>query len=68
MRWTVGGEQIEYDRNLATLTTNLIAVKCHINITISTPVAKYCKMDITDVHLRTLMIEFEYLRVLLLCF
>ena len=52
---------INYEGKFATPTANLITVKCHINITISTPCTKYCTMDITYFYLGTQMKEFEYL-------
>ena len=37
VRWTVGGDCIQYDGDLATPTANLTTVKYHINYVISTP-------------------------------
>ena len=63
VRWTVGGDRIHYDGNLATPTADLTTVKCHINHTISTPKGHYDCIDIKDFYLGTPMQEYEYARV-----
>jgi len=63
VRWTVGGDRIQYDGDLATPTANLTTVKCHINSVISTPGAQYGTIDIKNFYLGTPMQVYEYMRV-----
>ena len=35
VRWTTGGDLVQYDGDLATSTVNIITVKYHVNSTIS---------------------------------
>ena len=46
VRWTVGGDVIDYAVDIATPTAGIATIKCHINSTISTPNAKYATIDI----------------------
>ncbi len=52
-RLVVGGNRVHYPGDTGTPTTNLLTVKLLLNSIISTPNAKFMKMDIKDFYLNT---------------
>jgi Reverse transcriptase (RNA-dependent DNA polymerase) len=63
IRWTCGGDKIEYVGDVSTPRADLSTVKCHINSVVSTPKAKNLVLDIQDFYLNSTMVEFEYMRI-----
>jgi hypothetical protein len=57
----IGGDQITYDGNKSTPTATLVTAKLLINSTISTPKAKFYRMDLSNFYLITPMTEYEYM-------
>jgi hypothetical protein len=53
VRWTVGGNRIDYPDNVSTKTANLTTAKLLINSTISTPNAQYMTANLKDLYLGT---------------
>ncbi|KAI2491412.1 Reverse transcriptase (RNA-dependent DNA polymerase) [Fragilaria crotonensis] len=63
VRWTVGGDCIEYPDDVSTKTADLTTAKLLINSTISTPNARYMTADLKDFYLGTPMTRYEYMRI-----
>jgi hypothetical protein len=63
IRWTCGGNRVDYPRATSTKTADLSTVKCHINSVISTPHARYMTGDLKDFYLGTPMKHYEYMRI-----
>jgi hypothetical protein len=63
IRFTCGGDKIDYPGNVSTPTVDLTTVKCHLNSVLSTPGAKYMTLDISDFYLNTPMDTYEYMRI-----
>jgi hypothetical protein len=63
VRLTVGGNLIQYPRNVSTRSANLTISKCLWNSTISTEGYKYMSLDVKNFYLGTLMDSFEYMRI-----
>ena len=63
IRFTVGGNRIEYKGKLATPTSHLTTFKIHLNSVVSIPGAKYGTSDITNFYLGTLLYIYEYTRI-----
>lgn len=63
VRFTVGGNQIDYPGVVSTKTADLTTVKCLLNSVISTPGARFATGDIQDFYLNTPMERFEYMRI-----
>ena len=63
VRFTVGGNRIDYPGNVATSTTELATVKLHLNSVISDVNESYMTVDIKDYYLGTPMNRFEYMRI-----
>ena len=63
VRFTVGGNLIEYIGNVSTPTADMTTAKLVINSTLSTPDATYCCFDISNFYLNTPMARFEYMRI-----
>jgi len=61
VRWTVGGNKIEYAGDTSTPTADLTTVKLVFNSVVSTPNAKFATGDISDFYLFTDMDESEYM-------
>ena len=61
VRWTVGGNKIEYAGNTSTPTANLTNAKLVFNSVISTPNAEFATGNISDLYLFTDMDESEYM-------
>ena len=63
IRWTVGGDRIEYLFDASTKTADLSTAKCLFNSVISTENARFMTMDVKDFFLGTPLKDFEYMRV-----
>jgi hypothetical protein len=63
VRFTCGGDKIEYVGDVSTKTADLTTVKCHLNDVVSTPNAKYMTADLSNFYLETPMDEYEYMRI-----
>jgi hypothetical protein len=63
VRWTVGGDKIDYLYNVSTKTANLTTAKLLINSVLSTKNAKFMATDLKDFYLGTPMARYEYMRI-----
>jgi hypothetical protein len=63
VRWTCGGDKVDYPGSVTTKTAELITVKCLLNSVISTPLAKFLTMDLKDFYLGTNLSRYEYMRI-----
>ena len=63
IRFTVGGDRIIYDGDVATPTADLTTIKLLLNSTLSTADAKFMTIDIKDFYLNTPMENYEYMRI-----
>jgi hypothetical protein len=63
VRFTVGGDRIDYPGEVSTKTASLATAKLLFNSVISTPGAKFMTMDIKDFYLCTPMDHYEYMRI-----
>ena len=63
VRFTVGGNQIDYAGDVSTKTADLTTVKVFFNSIISTPNARFMTADLKDFYLETPMDEYEYMRI-----
>ena len=63
VRFTVGGDKIEYPYDVSTKIADLTTAKILINSTISTPGAKFMCADIKDFYLNNPMKRYEYMRI-----
>ena len=63
IRFTVGGNRIDYKGKVSTPTANLETIKLLLNSTVSTPNAKMLTADIENFYLGTPMDRYEYMRI-----
>jgi hypothetical protein len=63
VRWTVGGDRIDYPGDVSTKTAGLVDAKLLFNSVVSTPDAKFMTGDLKDFYLGTPMERYEYMRV-----
>ncbi|KAI2490112.1 Reverse transcriptase (RNA-dependent DNA polymerase) [Fragilaria crotonensis] len=63
IRWTVGGDKVDYPFDVSTKTADLTTAKLLINSVVSTPNAKFLTADLKDFYLGTPMSRYEYMRV-----
>ncbi|GAX14227.1 hypothetical protein FisN_1Hu418 [Fistulifera solaris] len=63
VRWTAGGDRIQYLGDVSTQTADVITVKVLINSVLSTPNAQAMSMDLKDFYLTANLDEYEYIRV-----
>lgn len=63
VRWTVGGDKVDYPFDVSTKTADLTTAKILINSVVSTPNAKFLTADLKDFYLGTPMERYEYMRV-----
>jgi hypothetical protein len=63
IRITVGGNLVNYPGDVGTKTADLLTVKLLLNSVISTPVAKFMSMDISNFYLMAPMDRPEYVRM-----
>ena len=63
IRFTVGGNRIEYPGNVSTPTAELATVKLHLNSVISVVNSSYMTIDIKYYYFGTPMNRYEYMRI-----
>ena len=63
IRFTVGGNRIDYPGKVSTPTADLATVKILLNSVLSTPNARFMTVDIKDFYLNTPMDRYEYMRI-----
>jgi hypothetical protein len=63
VRWTVGGDKVDYPFDVSTKTADLTTAKLLFNSVLSTPNARFMTADIKDFYLGTPMKRFEYMRI-----
>ena len=63
VRWTVGGDKIDYPFDVSTKTADLTTAKLLINSVLSAAGAMFITADLKDFYLGTPMTRFEYMRV-----
>ena len=63
MRFTVGGNRINYPGVVATPTAELQTVKLHLNSVIFDVKASYMTVDIKNLYLNIPMNRYEYMRI-----
>lgn len=63
VRWTVGGDKVDYPFDVSTKTADLTTAKLIFNSVLSTPNAKFMATDLKDFYLGTPMTRFEYMRI-----
>jgi hypothetical protein len=63
IRFTAGGNRVDYPGVVSTPTVDMTTVKCLLNSVVSTPEAKFMTMDISDFYLNTPMERYEYMQI-----
>ncbi|KAI2497591.1 Reverse transcriptase (RNA-dependent DNA polymerase) [Fragilaria crotonensis] len=63
VRWTVGGDKVDYPFDVSTKTADLTTAKLLFNSVLSTPNAKFMATDLKDFYLGTPMERYEYMRI-----
>jgi hypothetical protein len=63
VRFTVGGDRVDYTGDVSTKTADLPTVKCLLNSVISTPAVRFMTGDLKDFYLNTPMERYEYMRI-----
>ena len=63
VRFTVGGDKVNYPGDVSTKTADLITAKTLINSTISTEGARFMSIDIKDFYLNNDMDRYEYMKI-----
>jgi hypothetical protein len=63
VRFTVGGNQVDYPGKVSTPTADLTTVKLLLNSVISTPDARFATADIANFYLNNPMERYEYMRI-----
>ena len=61
IRWTVGGNLVDYPGVVYTPSANLATIKLLLNSIISTKNARFVNIDIKDFYLNTPMSRYEYM-------
>ena len=63
VRWTVGGDRIDYPGDVSTKTADLVTAKLLFNSVISTENGRFMGGDIKNFYLGTPMSRYEYMRI-----
>ncbi|KAI2496471.1 hypothetical protein MHU86_18012 [Fragilaria crotonensis] len=63
VRWTCGGDKVDYPFDVSTKTADLTTAKLLINSVLSTKNAKFLTADLKDFYLGTPMERYEYMRI-----
>jgi hypothetical protein len=63
VRWTVGGDKLDYIGDLSTKTSDMVTAKILFNSVLSTPGASFMCLDIKDFYLNTAMDRYEYMKI-----
>ena len=64
---TVGGDRLNFPSATTTLCASLTTTKCLLNITISTPGARFMTLDIKYFYYGTAMAWYKYMKLALAC-
>ena len=67
VRFTVGGDRLDFPGVITTHCASLTTTKCLLNSTISTPGAHFMTLDIKDFYYRTAMARYKYMKLALAC-
>jgi hypothetical protein len=67
VRWTCGGNKVDYSGDCSTKTVGLATAKCLFNSFVSTPSAKFMCLNIKNFYLNTPMAEYEYMCIAVKC-
>ena len=63
VRWTAGGDRIEYHGNVTCPTADLTTAKLMFNSVLSTPGAKFMGINLKDFYLCSQLDDYEYVRI-----
>jgi hypothetical protein len=63
MHLTIGGDRVNFPRDCGTPTVDMVTVKLHLNIIISTKGSCYCTIDLKSFYLMTPMARPEYMHM-----
>lgn len=63
MRWTVGGDKVDYAFDVSTNTADLNTAKLLFNSVLSIPNAKFMATDLKDFYLGTPMTCYQYMHI-----
>ena len=63
VRWTVGGDRIDYPGDVTTKTADLVTAKILFNSVLSTPNGRFMTGDLKDFYLGTPLDRYEYMRI-----
>jgi hypothetical protein len=63
VRWTAGGNLVDYPGDVSTKTADITTVKILLNSVLSTPDARFMTIDLKDFYLNTPMERYEYVRI-----
>jgi hypothetical protein len=63
VRWTAGGDKIDYPHEVSSKTADLTTAKLLVNSVVSTPKAKFMAANLKDFYLGTPMDRYEYMRI-----
>jgi hypothetical protein len=63
VRWTAGGDRIEYSGNKTCRTAGMTTAKLLFNSVVSTPKGRFMTIDLKDFYLCSILDEFEYVKI-----
>ncbi len=63
VRWTAGGDRVDYPGNKTTKTADLTTAKIMFNSVISTPNGRFITIDLKDFYLCSDLHDYEYVRI-----
>ena len=63
VRWTVGGDQLDYPGDVSTKTSDMVTAKILFNSVLSTKGARFMGVDLKDFYLNSNMDRAEYMRI-----
>jgi hypothetical protein len=63
VRWTAGGDKVEYAGNVTTQTADIQTTKCLFNSVVSTPNGRFMTLDLKDFYLCSDLPDYEYVRI-----
>jgi hypothetical protein len=63
VRWTAGGDRIDYPGNKTTKTADISTCKLMFNSVISTPKGRFMTIDLKDFYLCSDLTDYEYVRI-----
>jgi hypothetical protein len=63
VRWTAGGNKVEYNGNVTTQTANIQTAKCLFKSLVSTPNGRFMTLDLKDFYLCSDLPDYENVRI-----